>query len=327
MQSSAQMKFLLSIVLLLVTQQASTPKEFAHYTIVKFPRRSIGTCCLVDPGKKFPRTSSNFEARGTIKVPEGQGIGLKINYELSDSEDFAPLKEIDPNLFMQFDANEFPLTDKQLSLLAKMPNIYLLKLARTDLTDSGVEYLKGMKHLKSLDMRCTLVTSKGVSKACRYFPELVNLNLAKNTLDDTCIPAISKLKFLHSLNLSSCNQRGNHLELLAGLGNLTGLDLCNNKISDRQIKKLAGVKSLEELDLMDNPITYTGLKELKPLKNLKKITLRLKQFSNVDMKQLRTACLPPNCKVRDGSREDEIPSEVFAPLHSPFNRGDGIDKR
>lgn len=258
-------------------------------------------------------------------MPQGQGIGLKINYELS--EDFSPLKEIDPKLIMQFDANEFPLTDKQLSLLSQMPNMALLKLARTDLSDSGVDYLKGMKHLKSLDMRCTLVTSKGVEKACTYCPELQNLNLAKNALDDKSIPAISKLRRLRSLNLSSCNQRGSNLELLGNLTDLTGLDLCNNKISDRNIKKLSAIKSLEELDLMDNPITYQGLKELKPLKNLKKITLRKRSFSANDMKQLRTGCLPPKCIVRDGSKEDEIPSEVFAPLHSPFNRGDGIDKR
>ncbi len=258
-------------------------------------------------------------------MPAGQGIGLKINYDIS--EDFAPLKSIDPKLFMRFSANEFPLSDKQLSLLSEMTNMEHLSLSRTDLSDASIEYLKGMKHLKSIDLRCTMITSKGVEKLCTYCPELYALNLGKNALDDTSVNAISKLKSLLNLSLSSTGQRGTNLELLGSLPNLRSLDLCNNKIHDRFVKKIATIKNLEDLDLMDNPLTYAGLKELKPLKKLKKITLRLKQFSPADLKQLRVSYLPLNCTVKDGSREEEIPTEVFAPLHSPFSRGDGIDKR
>lgn len=298
-------------------------QAFAHYKIVKFPKRSIGTCCFIKQG--VSRASTDFEAKGTVKVPLDQGISIKINYELS--EDFSPLKQIDPKVFMRFNANEFPLSDKELSVLAGMTNLKSLNVSRTDFSDGSVEFIKGMKNLTHLDARCSLITSKGVEKICKYCPNVNALNLGKNNLDDSAIVSLGKLKNLSQLNLNSCGLRGTNLELLARSPRLTSLNLGNNKINDRFVGKLATIKSLEELELMDNPVSFLGIKQLKPLTKLKVIILRTKSFSQDDLTKMRKTCLPATCRIKDGSRASEMPDELFAPLHSPFKKGDGIETR
>lgn len=301
-------------------------QAFAHYKIVKFPKRSIGTCCFIKQGHQPGlRASTDFEAKGTVKVPLDQGIAIKINYELS--ENFSPLKQIDPKVFIRFNANEFPLSDKELSVLSGMTNLESLNVSRTDFSDGSVEFLRGMKNLLHLDARCSLITSKGVGKICKYCPDINTLNLGKNELDDSAIVSLSKLKNLSQLNLNSCGLRGTNLELLAKSPKLTTLNLANNKINDRFVGKLAAIKSLEELELMDNPVGFLGIKQLKPLTKLREITLRTKSFSHDELKKMRNTCLPATCRIKDGSRSSEMPDELFAPLHSPFKKGDGIENR
>ena len=62
------------------------------------------------------------------------------------------------------------------------------------------------------------------------------------------------------------------LRQLAGLQNLTTLDLNNTKVGDGALREVAALKQLEELSLCGTKVTPAGLKALAPLKKLKTIS-------------------------------------------------------
>jgi hypothetical protein len=63
------------------------------------------------------------------------------------------------------------VTDAGLQHLAEwMPHLEWLELYDTQITDAGLETLKGLKHLRRLDIRKTKVTSAGVEDLHRALP-------------------------------------------------------------------------------------------------------------------------------------------------------------
>lgn len=108
---------------------------------------------------------------------------------------------------------------------------------------SDLSYFVGLKSL-------TLQNSNADLAPLSSLPSLTCLDLTGTTLDDGDISAIGSVSTLNELYLSGCSIAS--VDALAGLSQLTVLDLSDNQISD--ISALAGMSSLQNLNLSGNQV-------------------------------------------------------------------------
>jgi hypothetical protein len=72
---------------------------------------------------------------------------------------------------------------KDYSVLAKKTQVVVLQMANPDVTDATLEYLKGMSHLKELDLNGTRVTDAGLA-TLKGLPALETLRLRGTKVTD-----------------------------------------------------------------------------------------------------------------------------------------------
>jgi tRNA A-37 threonylcarbamoyl transferase component Bud32 len=145
-----------------------------------------------------------------------------------------------------------------------------LSLNRTSITGTGLKYLH-TPNLKVLDLSATKLTDAG-------FAELVKLdNIEKLALQDTDmtidrIRKLKKMKNLHSLYLDNCkNIRDETVVELCRFPKLKFLSLGVTGITKSGIKMLSGCRTLEALVLNSTPCDDQCAEELLELPNLKEL--------------------------------------------------------
>ena len=133
-------------------------------------------------------------------------------------------------------------TEVPAKTVAKLPKGEFV-VARVDLTgkpvsDSDLEQIKTLTHLRQLNLAETHVTDAGLVHL-KDLKELKDLSLYKTAISD----------------------RG--VEQLQGLTQLTKLELSYTGVSDRGIEHLTKLKSLRTLFLYGTQVTKTGIDHLK----------------------------------------------------------------
>jgi Leucine rich repeat len=116
------------------------------------------------------------------------------------------------------------------------------------------------------------------------------------TMTDAGLKKLAGLEELTALNLFSTQVTNAGLKELAGLNNLTKLDLGNTKVTDAGLQELAGLKNLTELDLEHTQVTDAGLKELAGLKKLVSLNLLRTRVTDAGVAELRKALA--KCQIR-----------------------------
>jgi hypothetical protein len=85
------------------------------------------------------------------------------------------------------------LTDDALEYLARgCPELALLDLSYTMITDRGIVALSGLQKLHTLNVQgCKMLSDRGIGKLTRDLPALVNLDVSKTgvTIDAIYLPS------------------------------------------------------------------------------------------------------------------------------------------
>ncbi len=130
-----------------------------------------------------------------------------------------------------------------------MTELRSLRLGCNDaIADSGLENLRALTSLESLDLSQTSVTEKGLAE-------------------------LLSLRNLRALDLSFCALTDASAELLAQVTSLSELKLSGVKIDDAGLARLAALKNLETLDLAWTDVTDRGLMHLSTLPKLRRLSL------------------------------------------------------
>jgi hypothetical protein len=137
----------------------------------------------------------------------------------------------------------------------------LVVLARSDVTDAGLENLKGLNNLKMLDIHNTQVTDAGLQHL-KGLNQLQLLGLSGTKVTDAGLEYLTGLTQLQSLGLSGTKVTDAGLENLKGLTQLQELDLSYVQVTDAGLEHLKGLKQLQWLDLRDTNVTDAGVKKL-----------------------------------------------------------------
>ncbi len=148
-----------------------------------------------------------------------------------------------------------------------------LNLAGTEITDAGVEHLKGLTNLRTLHLHDTEITDAGLVHL-KALTSLVDLWLHETEISDAGLVHLKALTSLVDLCLCGTEISDAGLVHLKGLTSLKTLWLHETEITDAGLVHLKGLNSLERLWLTDTEITDAGLVHLKGLTSLEMLWLR-----------------------------------------------------
>ena len=141
------------------------------------------------------------------------------------------------------------VTDTDLRKLGQLPNLTVLDLSLTRITDQGMQELKNLPGVEDLNLRyAEYVTDEGLA-AIKGWKKLKRLNIHGTKISDTSLEHISGVTSLESLNMGSAMVTDVGLERLTSLPNLKELTMGGNKLGDAGLQALRQMPGLTYLDL------------------------------------------------------------------------------
>ncbi len=135
------------------------------------------------------------------------------------------------------------LTDTGLRHIKGLTHLKSLDLTGTKVGDNGLDNLEGLTQLESLNLSLTQVTSAGL-KHLKRLTKLRTLVLMYNNIDDSGIEYLKDLVQLQSLNLQGTRVAGGGLIHLKDLPQLRTLDLSCASYKVAQLKSMAQPRRL-----------------------------------------------------------------------------------
>lgn len=312
-----------------VVVKRASDKPAGAERVLHFPKdRSLGMLQVLDAGIK--RQIKDFyqwidgtedkwvylgEAQGDVTAPAGKRVRLIVNKDAC--ADLSPLARLGADDLYELSLSYTPADDRCMPHVGRLTGLSVLGLRETDVTDAGLQHLRGMKSLERLALPKRL-TDAGMVHIGRLH-SLKGLYFASNRVTDAGLAHLAGLTALEELSLGGRTQdaegkplpslmTGAGLAQLAKLprlwylnlwGDYTDADLVHFKripslrtlslshlpITDAGLRHLSGLAGLETLDLYGTQVTDAGLVHLKSMRSLRRLYLR-KKAEQADPKNL-----------------------------------------
>lgn len=162
------------------------------------------------------------------------------------------------------------VTDAGLEHLKGLSRLRVLSMAKSKVTDAGVEHLKGLKALQELDLGYAKITEVGL-KCLKGLPNLRTLKLYCIDLTDSDMRHLARFSQLQSLNVSK------------------------TKITDAGLASLVRLRQLRDLRIACTEVTDAGLEHIKRLPELRSLYLKDTKVTDQGVQRLREAL--PDCEI------------------------------
>lgn len=133
--------------------------------------------------------------------------------------------------------------DDDLRVLHKLPDLKFLRLNGAQVSDAGLEHLKGLVNLRSLELANSHVTGSGLSRL-QGLPKLQQLSLRASHLTDDGIANLKRLTSLRELELRGDDVTDALLKRLKELPALASLRLDRTGVTDSGLAELAQFRAL-----------------------------------------------------------------------------------
>jgi hypothetical protein len=181
------------------------------------------------------------------------------------------------------------MTDDEVQMLEKFPNLQYLSLIDNALTDACLPTLARLSRLKGLYLANNPIQGRALGGIVAL-PCLTELDLRGTRITDAALEG-QKIasESLEWLDLSSTQISGPGLKFISDLGSLKTLRLADSLISDAGLKHISS-SSLETINLESTDVTERGLASLMPLPKLKVV-----EGNNSGIR--RGADVPPHVQV------------------------------
>jgi len=188
------------------------------------------------------------------------------------------------------------ITDSDMPELTRLPNLALLDLSLTRISDHGLQQLKNAPAITDLNLYFDeLITDAGLS-ALKGWKHLKRLSVRGTKITDTTLQHLSGVTSLESLDAGYAQITDVGLELLTPLTNLRELAIGGNKLTDVGLQSLRQLPGLIYLDLSGAErtdsglwsvsLTEPGLDAIATLKNLRHLRLNGTLVSSRGMERL-----------------------------------------
>lgn len=190
------------------------------------------------------------------------------------------------------------VTDVDLDRLTRLPTLRTLDLSLTDVTDAGMERLKGLSQVTDLRLAyAELITDSGVAYL-KGWKNLEHLNLRGTKVNDTGLEHLKSLTHLKSLDVSFSEVTDAGLDHLTSLAELEEIAIGGNKMSGIGLHSLKLLPRLKSLDVSGSQRTDSGiwsisitdlnLESLASLAQLQALNLGGTKISNLGIMKLGT---------------------------------------
>jgi uncharacterized protein YjbI with pentapeptide repeats len=176
-----------------------------------------------------------------------------------------------PNL-KEVDLRGFDLTNRRLSLIAKISGLERLEIKSRLVGDRGLANLKGLKHLTELRILESSASDEGL-QSIGAITSLKSLELNGQRFTDAGLVHLRELTELEKLKIENTGLTDRGMVYLRQFGKLIELELRNADISDKGLPALAELKEIEFIDLSGTKVTDEGLKNFTSLVELRKLNL------------------------------------------------------
>ena len=137
------------------------------------------------------------------------------------------IKENSDGAIVDIDLSDRPLNDQLIEALASLPELSVLRLRRTSISDEQLGQLASLK-LRMIDLRNTNITDAGLTHLAQI-QSLVDIQLEKSKVTDVGIQKLAELD-LKSFNANYCTSISNRsLAILAAMPSLEQISLITQK--------------------------------------------------------------------------------------------------
>jgi internalin A len=146
--------------------------------------------------------------------------------------------------------------------------------------DADVEHFAGLPNLRILDLSFSLLTDSGIERL-KPLEGVTDLNLySVERITDVAIAYIRGWKNLERLNLRGTDVTDTSLQYIAAFPALKSLDVSHTQVTNNGMEYLPSLRTLEEFRVGGNKVTGTGLRWLKVLPKLRVLDLNGAQKRN-----------------------------------------------
>jgi serine/threonine protein kinase/Leucine-rich repeat (LRR) protein len=288
-----------------------------------------------------------MENKGTVELATGRLAGLRdlppktcqiVAIDLADLTSLQPddvIKHVSVcTSLRKLNLRDIRLGNDDLSMLAQLPELIELNLAKVPIDDRGLAHLAALTKLRSLNLATTQVKGTGLAVLSQLnelahldleyapvlgdqlvhlaaFPELRSLNLSVASaaiarIDDAALAHLTMLPALRILGLRSARITDEGLTQVAKLKELESLDLEGTPVSDAGFEKLGELSRLRSVSLNRTSVTDNVTTTLARMKSLRSIALKQTRVSPAALDSLQAA-LGSECAIirptnRDASR-------------------------
>jgi len=275
---------------------ARTEAQQGQTRILHFPRdRSLGTLkVLTDTPEHHPSSvlyayADQWEyvaqAKGDVAVPADKPLLLLVRRPAQDLSPLANLRPDDLHILSieAYKERVYRPDETMMPHLSGLTGLEILHILGTNITNRGLQHIKGLKSLKHLALVCEPQLGNAALATVAELTGLEGLCLSNVTysneggrITDEGLRHLGKLTSLKELTLVAPKVRGPGLAYLAKLPSLRNLTLAGENFGDAQMEYLQDIHSLKKLTLRWVPVTDAGMKYLGNLTNLEE--LRFKRF-------------------------------------------------
>jgi serine/threonine protein kinase len=189
-----------------------------------------------------------------------------------------------PVIGVDFGSTE--VTDAGLEQLRGLTQLRVLNLSTTHVTDAGLEHVKGLTQLQVLSLYNTNVTDAG-SEHLKGLTQLCELNLSYTQVTDAGLNRLKGLMRLQKLFLAHTPVTDAGLKHVGTLTQLQMLNLDGTRVMDAGLRYLKGLTQLRALDLYNTKVTGAGFEHLKGLKQLRELNAGLTQVTDAGLEHVR----------------------------------------
>lgn len=151
---------------------------------------------------------------------------------------------------------------------ANLAEINSFSLADSQVTDAGLEHLRGLAGLQSLNLQKAPIKGPGLAHL-KGLAKLRTIFLSGNQITDEALAALVKADQLHALSRTR-GPKGRP----ASVADITALSLEDTAITDAGLAHFKGLAGLQYLTLDNTNVTDAGLKHIQGLAKLKAVYLR-----------------------------------------------------
>lgn len=164
------------------------------------------------------------------------------------------------------------VTDADVAPLARLTDLTMVDLGRTQVTDQGLAQIRGLRQLTALSLDGTAVADGGL-EVVAGFPQLSWLVLYDTPIGDSGLSRLAGCTNLKRLVLSRTRVTDSGMACLSGLLQLEELHLSSTRVGDAGLEQVKGLTRLKVLFLFGTPVTDAGLTHLDGLTALEYLNI------------------------------------------------------